>query len=86
MDSPPQAVVLKHVGEEDVHAAYRMATTCSEEVGVAVLWSLQRAFLDNNRALQSKRRLVAAIFGCLLLCALLIGLLNVGGRATLGWL
>jgi hypothetical protein len=76
----------QHVGEEDVHAAYKMAATRPEDVGVTLLESLQRAFLDNNRALQSKRRLVAATFSALLLCALLIGLLNVDARATLGLL
>ena len=35
-------------------------------------------------ALGGKRRLTAATFGCLLLSALLIGVLNVGNQATLG--
>jgi hypothetical protein len=74
----------QHVGEEDVYAAYKMASTRPEDVGVTLLESLQRAFLDNDRALQSKRRLVAATFGCLLFCGLLIGLLNIDARAILG--
>jgi hypothetical protein len=39
---------------------------------VTVLASVQRAFLENDRALQGKRRLTAATFGLLLLSALLI--------------
>jgi hypothetical protein len=74
----------EHVGDEDVHAAYRMAATRPEDVGVTVLESLQRAFRQNDRMLQGKRRLVAVTLGCLLISALLIGLLNVAGRATLG--
>jgi hypothetical protein len=74
----------EHVGEEDVHAAYLVAATRPEDVGVTVLESLQRAFVENDHALEDKRRLIAATFGCLLLSALLIGLLNVYGRATLG--
>jgi hypothetical protein len=74
----------QHVGEEDVYAAYKMAATRPENVGVTILESLQRAFLENDRALQSKRRLVAATFSCLLFCGLLIGLLNVNAQATLG--
>ena len=66
--------------------AYKMAATRPEDVGATLLESLQRAFLDNNRVLQSKRRLVAATFSWLLLCGLLIGLLNVDARATLGLL
>lgn len=74
----------EHVGEEDVHAAYRMAATHPQDVGITMLGSLQRAFRENDRVLQGKRRLIAVTLGCLLLSVLLIGLLNVAGRATLG--
>jgi hypothetical protein len=80
------AVGAEHVGKEDVYAVYEMATSNPEDVGVTVLASIQRAFLENDRALQGKRRLTAATFGLLLLSALLIGLLNVGNQATLGLL
>ena len=63
-----------------------MAASNPQDVGVTVLASVQRAFLENDRALQGKRRLTAAAFGLLLLSALLIGLLNVGNQATLGLL
>ncbi len=74
----------EHVGKEDVYAAYEIAARNPQDVGVTVLASVQRAFLENDQALQSKRRLTAATFGCLLLSALLIGLLNVGDQATVG--
>jgi Mrp family chromosome partitioning ATPase len=74
----------EHVGKEDVYAAYEMAASNPQDVGVTVLASVQRAFLENDRALQGKRRLTAATFGLLLLSALLIGLLNLGNQATLG--
>jgi hypothetical protein len=61
-----------------------MAASNPEDVGVTVLASIQRALLENDRALQGKRRLTAATFGALLLTALLIGLLNVSNQATLG--
>jgi hypothetical protein len=76
----------EHVGKEDVDAAHEMAASNPKEVGVTVLASIQRALLENDRALRGKRRLTAATFGCLLLSALLIGLLNVGNQATLGLL
>lgn len=74
----------EHVGKEDVYASYEMAAGNPQGVGVTVLASVQRAFLENDQALQGKRRLTAATFGCLLLSALLIGGLNVGNQATLG--
>ncbi len=80
------AAGAEHVGKEDVYAAYEMAASNPEDVGVTVLASIQRAFLENDRALQGKRRLTAATFGLLLLSALLIGLLNVGNQVTLGLL
>lgn len=78
------AAGAEHVGKEDVYAAYEMAASNPQDVGVTVLASVQRAFLENDRALQGKRHLTAATFGLLLLSALLIGLLNLGNRATLG--
>ena len=63
-----------------------MAASNPQDVGVTVLASVQRAFLENDQALQGKRRLTAATFSCLLLSALLIGLPNVGNQATLGWM
>jgi hypothetical protein len=72
------------IGEDEVHAAHAISATSPEDVGIVVLESLQCAFLANNLALQNKRRLVAATFGCLLICALLIGLLNIDTRAILG--
>jgi hypothetical protein len=80
------AAGAEHVGKEDVYAAYEMAASSPKDVGVTVLASVQRAFLENDRALQGKRRLTAATFGLLLLSALLIGLPNVGNQATLGLL
>ena len=80
------AAGAEHVGNEDVDAAHELAASNPEEVGVTVLASIQRALLENDRALRGKCRLTAATFGCLLLSALLIGLLNVGNQATLGLL
>jgi hypothetical protein len=80
------AAGAEHVGKEDVYAAYEMAASNPQDVGVTVLASVQRAFLENDRALQGKRHLTAATFGLLLLSALLIGLLNLGNQATLGLL
>jgi hypothetical protein len=80
------AAGAEHVGREDVDAAHEIAASNPEDVGVTVLASIQRALLENDRALQGKRRLTAATFGALLLSALLIGLLNVGNQATLGLL
>ena len=74
----------QHVGKEDVYAADdtgRQQSPRRRRDGVA---SVQRAFLENDQALQGKRRLIAATFGCLLLSALLIGLLNVGDQAYTG--
>lgn len=73
----------EHIGEEDIHTAYRVAATHPQYLGVTVLNSLQRAFLENDRVLKSKRRLIAVTFGCLSLNLLLIGFLNVVDRAML---
>jgi hypothetical protein len=78
------ATGAEHAGREDVDAAHEMAASNPEEVGVTVLASIQRALLENDRALQGKRRLTAVTFGALLLSALMIGLLNVSNQATLG--
>jgi hypothetical protein len=80
------AAGAEHAGREDVDAAHEMAASNPEDVGLIVLASIQRALLENDHALQGKRRLTAVTFGALLLSALLIGLLNVDARATLGLL
>jgi hypothetical protein len=73
VDTPPLTAVsdaFPLLG--DVYVAYEMVASNPQDVGVTVLASVQRAFLENDRALQGKRRLTAATFGLLLLSALLI--------------
>jgi hypothetical protein len=74
----------KHVGREDLDAVFETAANSPDGVGVTVLVSVQRTFFKNDRTLQSKRRLIVATLGWLLASALLIGVLNLGGPATLG--
>jgi hypothetical protein len=77
------AAGAEHVGRDEVYAAYEMAGTSPDGVGVMVLGAVQRAFLANESALKAKERLTAATLLWLFSSALLIGILNVS-RATLG--
>ena len=71
------------VGEEEVYAAYGMATaTPPDDIAVVVLRAVRTATLANARALRRKDRLTSLALACLAMSMILIGVLNVAS-ATL---